>query len=217
MVTSQTILALPTKSVTLSEGWLAMHGVYIAWASSDLGSFTPASAPARSTGIVLTIKRQSSLLTTEKTASKAQATQSSTLTMLSSKIEGSETRTTSSRPRATATVFVTHTSNSSSKDHLSVPAQAGIGVGVGVAAISAIVLGLWALTRRRRRKAWGKNGQTSSNDQLPEEKANSPELSVAQKRHASELSSDGALSELHGFSSLSEIQSRQVTAELEGR
>lgn len=121
---------------TTTAQFLAMHGVYVAWASSDLGSFTPASAPLAA---LTTTASSFTTSTASRKSSPARHTNVSTAT---------STRTHSS-PAAT-TMAATPTSTGSSNP-LSTGAQAGIGVGVSVAGLALIASALLFSLRRRRR------------------------------------------------------------------
>jgi hypothetical protein len=73
---------------------------------------------------------------------------------------------------------------------------------VGVAGLALVLAGVWALLRRRKKRSWaGENSHGPEiDDGIREEKPVTSQ--VAEKRHISELSSDGALSELGAFSSV---------------
>ena len=203
-LSSPSLLDMPSGSTTASSGtFLAMHGVYVAWASSDLGSFTPASAPliasapatAPATSATTTVT--STLSNSASASTSPGGSNSLPQTSISANSAGAGS--------ATATVFVTP-SPSSTNNGLSTGAQAGIGVGVAVVGLALIALALWALLRRRRRRL-RQPPAVSQTFQPFEEKT---ELPRTHKQVLSELSTEG------GVFDAVEVDSTAVPAELEG-
>ena len=94
----------------------------------------------------------------------------------------------------------------------------GIGVGVAIAGLTLIAAAIWFFLRKKRPNARGQDRQSYTESQLlSDEKRELPgDAAAAHKRHISELSSDGALSELRGSFTPAEADARQGRVELEG-
>lgn len=72
--------------------------------------------------------------------------------------------------------------------------------------------------RRRKQKAWSASTQPSLEEGQPKEKDEGPQGNhIAEKRHISELSSDGAVSELCASSPATQAEAFPKRAELDGR
>lgn len=232
-VASKTVLDVGAALTTVSDVELAMHGVYVAWASSDLPSFTPASAPilgrtAQSTQpttqrTTSTHSTQSAVPRTSTHTSKSTATSSSNVkpvTSTSRETSASPAQLLSStllshQAASKATVTVTSSPTHHPPHGLSVGAKAGIGVSVTIAGLASALFGLWAVLRRRKHQVLAQVPQSVAEKQASGAQAGLFEEDTrAHKRHVSELSSVSPVSELRGSFPPMELDAKSIRAEL---
>lgn len=240
-VSADTELYVDGSTITVDQAVLAVHGVYVAWASSYPAS---SSDPSSSSSAVASVRAPvaydppsssavpastSSTLVRSTSASDTHAT-SSGGNVQSESSSSAERSTSSSTSHSTltppanlqpSTVTVTensHTPTTSAKPShdLSTKAKAGIGAGVAVGGLAAIALVVWLILAWRKKRRAESDGESDSYGQ--------PELMYSEKRdpsvtnkthHISELSTEGARSELSGVSRWVVAQEKDSRVELD--
>lgn len=196
VLTSSTVIHVPTGSVTVKSGQtLVMHAVFVAWASSDLTKFTPASAPllrfapeTTSTSVPL----QTTIITSGLSVE----------TVLITPTPSAPATSSSSQEAAQQSDM------STARRGLSTGAQAGIGVGVGMVGLALLLAALWFLLRRKKHQDQPV-ANIAAYEQVTHEKGM---REVHHGKHASELSAvNGEIAR-----SATEADSIHVCAELDG-
>ena len=121
---------------TLVSTWSAVHLAYlVAWASSDLSKFTPASAP-------LLLASQEAILASSENLGTPKSGSPPTARSSAASPQGSP-------PSPASQTSSSHTEGARTLD---TGVKAGIGVGVIVVSVAIISVGLWLLMRMRKRR-----------------------------------------------------------------
>ena len=188
-VTTPTVVALnPSTNISISTAFVAADWyIKVAWASSDLNDFKPASAP---------------LLTSVSQTASTASLPSSNGNSSTMQTPGPPPSRLSASNAGVTTSAATTSAHSNAPNGLSTGAEAGIGVGASIAGLLLIAAVTFFLLRNRRHR---KVRDSAPAGHGMVDAKNAPEEKDSQRIH-----------EAHGDSRLAEADSSNVRAELEG-
>lgn len=229
VVDEPTALYVGGSTITVDQANLAAHGVYVAWGPSDQPASSsavasssnnpapvahstaqPSSTAARRS--ISTAPESTSSSSPSDSSSRARRPQSSAITAAT--VSAPRNLQSSKHPPSTVTVVASRAPTSSpSHRGLSTGAKAGIGAGVSIAGVAVIaVVAAWFIIARRRKR---RSTQYLYNPTVYDEKIDQSAANKA--HHVSELSTEGARSELSGILPWASAHSKDERAELDAR